>query len=115
MRDRQATQSPPLWAVGLRLRARGGGHSIAALVTLVLLMALLVPGSMPTSPRSTSRLTAPADPANWNAGLHYRPNPRGFAVGVTHTQYSIDPWGDAQAQATAGAVLKATATYQNQH
>jgi len=112
---RRAIQSPPLWAVGLRLRTRDGGHSIASLVALVLLMALLVPGSTPTWLRSTSRPTAPTDPANWDAGHHYRPNPKGLAVGVTHTQYSIDPWGDAQAQATARAVLEATATYQNQH
>jgi hypothetical protein len=42
-------------------------------------------------------------------------DPGALAVGVTHTQYSIDSWGNKQARASAMAVLKATATYQNQH
>ncbi|HEY6596559.1 MAG TPA: hypothetical protein VI011_20995 [Asanoa sp.] len=36
-------------------------------------------------------------------------------VGVTHTQYSLDPWGSAKALGVARTVLTATATYQNQH
>ncbi|SRR6266545_4962249 len=114
MRDRQLTQSPPLWAVALRLRARDGGRPVASLVAFVLLTALLVPGSMPTSPSASGTPAAPADPTSWNTGVRYRPN-RTFAVGVTHTQYSIDPWGDVEARATARAVLEATASYQNQH
>jgi hypothetical protein len=97
-----------------RLRARDGGRPVVSLVAFVLITALLIPGSTPVSPSATSPPTAPADPANWNAGLRYRPNHR-FAVGVTHTQYSIDPWGDVQARASARAVLEGTASYQNQH
>ncbi|MFC7762176.1 hypothetical protein ACFQY4_32160 [Catellatospora bangladeshensis] len=36
-------------------------------------------------------------------------------MGVTHAQYSIDGWSNAEARASAKAVLTATATYQNQH
>ncbi len=115
MRDRQAIQSPPLWAVAARRAGRGRGRPVAALVTLVLLTAVLVSGSTPRSPGAASRPAASADPVTWNAATGYRPNPQTFSVGVTHTQYSIDDWSDVRAQATARTVLSATASYQNQH
>jgi hypothetical protein len=46
---------------------------------------------------------------------HHLPDPPTLAVGVTHTQYSIDSWDDETANASARAVLTATASYQNQH
>jgi hypothetical protein len=115
MRDRQATQSPTLWAVAARRGVRGGGRPVAAVVALVLLTAMLGPGSTPAAPGAATPRAATAGPVRWNAGVHYRPDPHTFAVGVTHTQYSIDAWGDAQARAGARSVLSATASYQNQH
>ncbi|MGN9912919.1 hypothetical protein ACTMTJ_35820 [Phytohabitans sp. LJ34] len=52
---------------------------------------------------------------DWAAPAGHRPHPSGFAVGVTHTQYSIDDWGDEAAIDSARGVLRAAATYQNQH
>jgi hypothetical protein len=52
---------------------------------------------------------------DWSAPQGHRPDPHTLAVGVTHTQYSIDGWGHPAASASARAVLTATATYQNQH
>ena len=49
------------------------------------------------------------------APQRHRPNPQGLAVGITHTRNSIDSWGDDDARASAKRVLRATATYQNQH
>jgi hypothetical protein len=36
-------------------------------------------------------------------------------VGVTHMQYSLDAWGDADALARGKQLLRQAATYQNQH
>ena len=36
-------------------------------------------------------------------------------IGVTHTQYSLDPWGDAEAVARGREVLSTTTNFQNQH
>ncbi|HMC70351.1 MAG TPA: LamG-like jellyroll fold domain-containing protein, partial [Mycobacteriales bacterium] len=38
-----------------------------------------------------------------------------LALGVTHTQYSVDSWGDATAVANAKNLLAAAAPYQNQN
>jgi len=38
-----------------------------------------------------------------------------LAVGVTHTQYSIDTWGDASAVSRAKLLVSQAAIYQNQH
>ncbi|MBW3623602.1 MAG: xylan 1,4-beta-xylosidase [Armatimonadetes bacterium] len=38
-----------------------------------------------------------------------------FRTGVTHTQYSLDPWGDPEAIQRAKKLLRAVAVYQNQH
>jgi hypothetical protein len=65
----------------------------------------------------------PADPVpepspggyDWAAPSRHRPQPQGMSIGVTHTQGSIDHWGDRQALDSARNVLAATATYQNQH
>jgi Glycosyl hydrolases family 39 len=115
MRDRHATQFRSPWAVGVRRGARGGRRTVGALVTLALLTFLLGSGRIPISPGGASEPTAPEGPLGWNAAVRHRPNPDVFAVGVTHSQHSIDAWGDVQAQARARAVLSATATYQNQH
>jgi Glycosyl hydrolases family 39 len=115
MRDRQGTQLRPPKAAGLRRGAHGGGRTVAALVILALVTALVGSGSMPMVPGAPSRPAAPEGPGAGSAAVRHRPNPHAFAVGVTHTQHSIDPWGDVEAQARAKAVLAGTATYQNQH
>jgi hypothetical protein len=51
----------------------------------------------------------------WTTPQRHLPNPRTLSVGVTHTQFSIDGWGDSAAIGSARDVLTATATYQNQH
>ena len=38
-----------------------------------------------------------------------------LALGVTHMQYSLDPWGDPAAVARGKALLRQVAVYQNQH
>ena len=38
-----------------------------------------------------------------------------LAVGVTHTQYSVDPWGSPDAVAAARSLLSSTPLQQNQH
>lgn len=38
-----------------------------------------------------------------------------MSVGVTHTQYSLDPWADPQAVADGKALLTPAITYHNQH
>jgi hypothetical protein len=38
-----------------------------------------------------------------------------LATGVTHTQHSLDPWGDAEAVARGKALVRSVARYQNQH
>jgi Glycosyl hydrolases family 39 len=93
-------------------RARGREASAGGLA-LLLLAAVLLSISAPTIPRDAPDRTSPD--LTWNASVHYRPDAHGFAVGVTHTQYSIDVWGNQQARARARAILSATATYQNQH
>jgi Glycosyl hydrolases family 39 len=104
MLDRQTT--------GQRWRARGGEASAGGL-TLLLIVAVVLSIRAPAASPVTPDATAPAP--TWKASVRSRPDPHSFAVGVTHTQYSIDPWGDEQATARARAVLSATATYQNQH
>jgi hypothetical protein len=88
---------------------------MTALITLPLLAALVVvwwtPGSKHTSGRKEPDVTG----YDWSAPQSHRLDPRPLAVGVTHTQYSIDGWSDPAAAASARAVLTATATYQNQH
>jgi hypothetical protein len=86
---------------------------VGVLVVLVLLTAVLSE-SIPVGP-TYPRWTAPAGGVNWNAAVRYRPSPRTLAVGVTHTQYSADDWGDVAARARARAILSATASFQNQH
>jgi hypothetical protein len=80
----------------------GNSRVVLALIALLLLSGVLVtawnPGSKHPADRSPQK-----------------PDPRTLAVGVTHTQYSIDNWGHDGASASAKAVLTATATYQNQH
>jgi len=99
-------------ATGRGWRARGGKASAGVLAFLLLCAVVLSIRPPATSPDAPG----PSAPAlTWNASVRYRPHPQSFAVGVTHTQYSIDPWGDKQARARARAVLSATATYQNQH
>jgi hypothetical protein len=88
-------------------------RAIGVLVVLMLLTTVLS-GSVPADPTDLQRV-APAGGVDWNATVHYRPNPRTLAVGVTHTEYSADEWGDAAATARARAVLAATASFQNQH
>lgn len=104
MLDRQTT--------GQRWRARGGEASAGGL-TLLLLAAVVLSVRAPATSPDAPDSTGPAP--TWNASVRYRPDPHSLAVGVTHTQYSIDPWGDERATARARAVLSATATYQNQH
>lgn len=38
-----------------------------------------------------------------------------YHAAVTHTQYSIDPWGNSQANANAKLLLDSTCYFQNQH
>jgi hypothetical protein len=38
-----------------------------------------------------------------------------LALGVTHTQYSLDSWGNAAAVAAGKSLLSASSVYQNQH
>jgi hypothetical protein len=96
----------------------GRRHVMIRLGTLVLLSALLVvgwnPGGEDTVDRRQSEVPGPVG-YDWSAPQRHRPDPRTLAVGVTHTQYSIDDWGNPAASASARAVLTATATYQNQH
>jgi hypothetical protein len=97
-----------------RLRAIRALVPTALAVTVVLVVSsLLVPEE-----RAGSRRVVPTGtpvPYDWSAPRVHRPNPAGFSLGVTHTQYSIDDWGDDAALASAKRVLTATATYQNQH
>jgi Glycosyl hydrolases family 39 len=96
-----------------RWRIRGGDEASAVGLALLLLFAVLLSIRAPANSLDPPGPTAPAP--TWNASVRHRPDPHSFAVGVTHTQYSIDTWGDQQARARAQAVLTATATYQNQH
>jgi Glycosyl hydrolases family 39 len=104
MGDRQTTFTLP--------RAARLPRPVGVLIVFVLLPAMLLSGSTPDQTAPSQR--APHD-VDWNAAVRYRPNPRALAVGVTHTQYSVDEWGDGPALARAKAVLSATASYQNQH
>jgi Glycosyl hydrolases family 39 len=94
-------------------RGRVPPRRLGTLVALVLLPAVLVSGSTPLG--ANPPRPGPPHDVDWNAGLHARADPDTLAVGVTHTQYSVDPWGDAAALTRARAVLAATASYQNQH
>jgi hypothetical protein len=38
-----------------------------------------------------------------------------LAMGITHTQYSLDPWGDADAVRAGRQLLQASTVFQNQH
>ena len=102
---------------GQRFRRSGVARpprAVAVLITLTLLPAVLLSGSTPVAPKASQRM-APAGEVDWNAAVHYRPDPRTLAVGVTHAQHSVDEWGDVAARARARAILSATASYQNQH
>jgi hypothetical protein len=84
-----------------------------AVATLLALSALLL-ALLPGRPGPAAREPDPTGP-DWGRRPALRPAPHSLAVGVTHTQYSIDDWDDADARAAATTVLAATATYQNQH
>ncbi|MEV6925030.1 hypothetical protein AB0M46_11090 [Dactylosporangium sp. NPDC051485] len=90
---------------------------IVTLITLSLVSTLLVVGWNPGRKHTSDPPPADSDLAgyDWSAPKIHRPDPRTLAVGVTHTQNSIDDWGNPAASASARAVLTATATYQNQH
>src|SRR6266511_3136689 len=113
MDDRQARRRFRRPVVVPLLRAVPPPRAVAVLV-VTLLTAVLLSGSTPVGPTASQRM-APAGDVDWNAAVHYRPDPGTLAVGVTHTQYSVDEWGDVAATARAKAVLSATASYQNQH
>ena len=66
-------------------------------------------GAGPTSPAPTS------EGFDWSTASRPAVRPATLSIGVTHTQYSIDDWGDPAALASAKQVLAATASYQNQH
>src|SRR5579872_7059688 len=46
---------------------------------------------------------------------HAAPMISQFETGVTHAQYSLDPWGDPTSINRAKDLLKAACRYQNQH
>ncbi|MGI5240388.1 GH39 family glycosyl hydrolase [Dactylosporangium sp. CA-139066] len=93
---------------------------MVTLITLSLVSTLLLLGWNPGHEHTSDQPPDESDLAdtagyNWAAPKIHRPDPRTLAVGVTHTQNSIDDWGDPAASASARAVLTASATYQNQH
>ncbi|MER7274508.1 hypothetical protein ABT369_08635 [Dactylosporangium sp. NPDC000244] len=90
------------------------------LITMSLVSALLIVAWSTGQRHASDPLPDPSDPADpvgydWSAPKIHRPDPGTLAVGVTHTQNSIDDWGNPTASASAQAVLTATASYQNQH
>lgn len=90
----------------------------SAPLTLAVTVLLLISGLLlALAPAQPERGADQPDTTSydWSAQRVLRPNPKSLAVGVTHTQYSIDDWGDDEARASATSVLRATATYQNQH
>src|SRR5262249_469124 len=82
-----------------RRRLRVGVASIALLLTSLLF----------AYPRSESVINgrepgaSGSDSYDWAAPENRHPDPHTFAVGVTHTQYSIDDWGSDKAKASAKA------------
>jgi Glycosyl hydrolases family 39 len=84
------------------------------LATILLVTAAAL--SPPAQPQAMTGRAAPVvDTFPWGSAEHARPHPGVLDIGVTHTQYSVDPWGNAAAITSAQTVLGATATYQNQH
>jgi hypothetical protein len=68
----------------------------------------LTPTPTPTPTPPTAEVTVWIDPLR----------PLGtsqLAMGVTHTQYSLDGWGDPNAVASGKQVLQASTVFQNQH
>ncbi len=87
---------------------------ITLALTALLVVSGLVAYTRPQLERSSHEPNAYS--YDWAAAPEsHRPNPRALSVGVTHSQYSIDSWGDEAARASARNVLTATAAYQNQH
>jgi hypothetical protein len=88
--------------------------AIAMMATILLITAAaLSPSPQPQDP--TAHPAPAGDTFPWGSDVRLRPHPGVLDIGVTHTQYSIDPWGNGTAIASAENVLAATATYQNQH
>jgi hypothetical protein len=79
---------------------------------LLIISAVLSPPAQPQDPVATP---APTAGFPWASAERLRTHPGVLDVGVTHTQYSMDQWGDPAAIDSARTVLAATATYQNQH
>jgi hypothetical protein len=93
---------------------------MVALIALFLLSSLLIAEWRLSSKHPADPVPQGSDAAgtagdDWSTRRGHRLDPRTLAVGVTHTQYSIDDWGHNAASASAKTVLTATATYQNQH
>ena len=86
--------------------------ALTATVLLVTAAALAPPGP---PPEGVVAAAPSGGPLRWDSVARPRPHPGVLNVGVTHTQYSIDRWGNDAAIASAQTVLTATATYQNQH
>jgi hypothetical protein len=89
-------------------------------VAVLAATALLIAAGL-LAPSTSAGEQAPSTPLSegggyaWQAPQRHRPHPDRLNLGVTHTQYSVDAWGDESALAAARNVLTATATYQNQH
>lgn len=87
---------------------------VAVMATILLVTTAAL--SPPAPPKEVAGASAPvADSFPWGSVQRLRSHPGVLDIGVTHTQYSIDPWGDQAAIASAQTVLAATATYQNEH
>jgi hypothetical protein len=96
--------------------ARRRDAGVVAAISLLLVAGFLLALSRRGSVSQTALPdTSGSDGYDLAAPQGHRPGPDTLAVGVTHTQYSIDDWGNGEASASARAVLTATATYQNQH
>jgi glycosyl hydrolase family 39 (putative alpha-L-iduronidase) len=99
-----------------RFRHRIDTRVFISAILLLLLPGLLVVASRPASAPSARENDAPTpDEYDWATPQSHVPDPGVLAVGITHTQYSIGNWANPAANASASAVLTATATYQNQH
>jgi len=103
-----APRTPYRWWTGLRVV----GPAIVLLMLSTLLLVVERRGAVSTT---DDQDTSGSDGYDWAAPQRHLPDPRTLAVGVTHTQNSIDGWGGDEANASARAVLTATASYQNQH
>jgi hypothetical protein len=102
---------PAHWAPSAVLRA-----VIPMLLTVTAVLVVSGPLAKQDPPhRGPSGVQPTAGGYDWAYPEHHRPDLGGTSIGVTHTQYSIDDWGDEAARASAGNILTATATYQNQH